>query len=341
MPPLGAQKIAPVAARDPKMATFDAAARARGVAACLGPAQSRKLVAAGFFESHDGFSAVESSAGAFGYHAATEADFSATVRTPDGTGSGWAQANSFRAGDVDWAAVGQRAVDKAERSQTPRALAPGRYTVILEPAAVAGLLGPLRMALQARNADEGRSFFSRKGGGNRVGDKMFADNVTIMSNPADPLVPSRPFDGDGLALGPQTWIEKGVLRELAYGRYWAAQKGRPPNGMPSNFVMQGGAATLEQMIQSTERGLLVTRFWYIRHVDPRTLLLTGLTRDGVFWIEQGRIAHPVNNFRFNESPATLFANAEALSVPVRTDAGMAVPAIKATGFNMASVSAAV
>jgi len=311
------------------------------VEACLAAALDKKLVAAGFFESRDGFFALASSAGAFAHYASTEAEFSATVRTPDGTGSGWAQASSWKGGDVDWAAVGRRAVDKAQRSVEPRRLEPGAYTVILEPEAVNDLMGMVRFALHARGADEGRSFFSKPGGGNRLGEKLFAEKVTLTSDPADPHVPAQPFDRDGLPLPRRTWIEKGVLKELVYNRYWAKKQGRTPTGQPPNLIMAGGDTTLEQMIKSCDKGILVTRFWYVRMLDPRMLLLTGLTRDGTFWIEKGEIAYPVNNFRFNESPVTVIANAEALSAPVRTSAGVLVPAIKTTGFHMASISAAV
>lgn len=346
MPALGPQKVGEAPARDGKTAALLAgpgspAWRQKGVEACLGPAVDRKLVAAGFFESSDRFSAVATSAGAFAYHASTEASFSATVRTPDGTGSGWAEASSWKAGDVDWRSVGTRAVDKAEKSRRPQRLDPGRYTVVLEPEAVAGLLAMMRGALGARAADEGRSFFAKPGGGTKVGEKLFSDKITIVSDPRDPLLPARPFDDDGLPLGPRTWIDRGVLRELVYGRYWAKKQGREPTGRPPNLIVKGGNSTLAEMIKSTDKGILVTRFWYIRSVDPRTLLQTGLTRDGTFWIERGEVTHPVNNFRFNESPAALLANTETLSVPVRTSEGMACPAIKASGFNMASISAAV
>ncbi len=344
MPPLPPQKIAEVKARDPKMAAgaaFDAAANQKGVEACLGPSLEKKLVAAGFFESADRFQAVANSAGAFAYHAATAASFSTTVRTADGTGSGWAEATSWKLGDVDAPAVARRAVEKSERSVQPRRLDPGRYTVVLEPEAVAGLVGMVRFGLRAREADEGRSYLSKPGGGNRVGEKLFSDKVTILSDPGDARIPGQPFDGEGLALKPTTWIEKGVVKELIYGRYWAQKQGREPTGAPANIIMLGGSATLQDMIKSTDKGILVTRFWYIRSVDPRTLLVTGITRDGTFWIEKGEVTHPVNNFRFNDSPASLFANAEALSAPVRTSSGLAVPAVKAHSFNMASISVAV
>jgi predicted Zn-dependent protease len=244
-------------------------------------------------------------------------------------------------GDLDFAAVAKRAVDRAERSAQPRRLDPGKYTVILEPAAVASLLEPLQGSLSAREADEGRSFFSRPGGGNRTGEKLFSDKVTIVSDPASPLSPAQPFDADGLPLRPTTWIDKGVVKELVWSRAWARKQGREPIGAPSSFIVLGGSSTVEEMVKSTDKGILVTRFFYVRSVDPRTMMLTGLTRDGTFWIEKGEIAYPVNNFRFNESPVTLFANTELLSTPVRMGEGIVVPAIKATGFNMASVSAAV
>ena len=166
--------------------------------------------------------------------------------------------------------------------------------------------------MDARHADEGRSFFSKKGGGNKLGDKLFPDKVNVYSDPHDPIAPGGIYSTDGLPAQRRNWIERGVLRELTYSRYWAKKRRRAPKPAPTNIVMPGGTATQDELISTLKRGILVTRFWYIREVDPRTLLLTGLTRDGTFLIEDGKIIRPVKNFRFNESPVAMLNNIEAM-----------------------------
>lgn len=223
---------------------------------------------------------------------------------------------------------------------------PGRYTVILEPQAVGDLVQLIGFYADARAADEGRSPFTKPGGGNKAGEKIVDTRVTIVSDPADPDLLAQPFDGEGLPLGRQTWIENGVLKQLVYGRFWAKKQGKTPTGFPGSIKMLGGTSSLEDMIASTPRGILVTRLWYLREVDPRTLLYTGLTRDGTFLIENGKIVRAVRNLRFNESPLFMLNNLEALGRPVRlggTEAGGAVvmPPIKVRDFNFTSLSEAV
>jgi predicted Zn-dependent protease len=245
--------------------------------------------------------------------------------------------------------VGARAIQKAEASRNPRAVEPGEWTVILEPTAVANLVGLLAFAMNARQADEGRSFFSKQGGGNKIGEKFLDERISITSDPADPRVPFAPFDGEGLPAKRSTWVENGVLRDLFYDRFWAQKSNRAPNSFPGSFAVTGGNSSIEEMIRSTDRGLLVTRLWYIRPVDPRTILFTGLTRDGTFLIENGRITSAVKNLRWNESPVFLLNNIEAMSPPVRVSGddggedggGVLVPAIKARDFTFSSLSDAV
>ena len=160
------------------------------------------------------------------------------------------------------------------------------------------------------------------------------------------MVLGQPFDGDGLPLGRQTLIDKGKLTELYYSRFWAQKNNRAPTGAPTSFLMSGGTSSLEDMIKTTERGVLVTRLWYLREVDPRTILYTGLTRDGTFLIEKGKITRAIKNFRFNDSPLFMLNNVEAIGRPVRlagTEAGGAVivPPIKVRDFNFTSLSDAV
>jgi predicted Zn-dependent protease len=242
--------------------------------------------------------------------------------------------------DVDSAALGARAAQKAVASRSPVAVEPGRYTVILEPQAVAELCAFLPGALAARNADEGRSFFSKPGGGTRLGEKLFADMVTVRTDPFDVRVPSAPWSGERLPARATTWIDKGVPRALSISRYWARKTNRDPLPMSGNLIIEGGSGGLEGLIEGCDRGLLVTRFWYLRSVNPQTIQVTGLTRDGVWLVEKGRIVEPVNNFRFNESPANLLKNVEAMSASMSTG-DMVVPAIRARDFNFSSRSDAV
>jgi predicted Zn-dependent protease len=326
-------------------------ARARAVEAVTETALRRGLVSSGFAtHSVDGY-AVATSNGLFGYHALTRASFSTTVRTSDGAGSGWAGVEANDWADIDAANLGVRASDKAEASRGAREVELGRWTVILEPTAVANMLGLMMSALSARAADEGRSFFSRPGGGNRIGERFVDGRVNIVSDPMEPLLSVSPFDGAGVPAARTTWVEDGALRNLIYDRYWAERNGRAPTGIGGGlgYSMEGGSATLDDMIRSTPRGLLVTRLWYIRSVDPRTILFTGLTRDSTFLIEDGRIAYPVKNLRWNESPIFMLNNIEMMGRTERVSAvetggvgpAVMVPALKVRDFTFTSLSDAV
>jgi len=344
LPPLPAQRYATVAGRDAATGAVGADARAAAVEAALSAARSADLEAAGFIEHADRFVTVATSGGLAAHYDLTEASFSSTLRTRDGGGSGWASARSYRAKDVDASAVAKVASQKAAASREAKALDPGRYTVVLEPEAVANLLQVFMGSMDARPADEGRSFFTRPGGGNKVGEKLFPAWMTLRSDPQDAQAPASPFDQDGLPLKPTTWVDKGTLKGLVHGRYWASKAGKAPTGTPSSVLLEGGSGSTEDLIKRVKRGLLVTRFWYIRHLDPQTMLVTGLTRDGLFLIEDGRVTAPVRNFRFNESPAAMLANAETAGSPVTLRAGASgwrIPPLLAHEFHMASPSDAV
>jgi predicted Zn-dependent protease len=261
-------------------------------------------------------------------------------RTPDGTGSGWAGASSHRIADLDASAMARTAVDKAVASTRPRKLAPGRYTVVLEPAAVASLASVLADQLGARRADEGRSYFAKPGGGTRIGDKLFPDMITLRSDPTDAALATSPFDDEGVPLAPTRWIDKGTLRALSYGRYWANKQGKPVTGTPAGWILDGGTATRDELIKGVKRGVLITRLFYIRMLDPQGILLTGLTRDGTFLIENGAVVAPVMNFRFNESPVQMLARCDGLTATTVID-GMRAPALRTQDFNLASLSEAV
>lgn len=314
-------------------------------------ARASELIATGFIECRASATALANSKGLFAYDSSSTVTMTTTVRSPDGTGSGWACTDGNTFSDLDPQQVAATAVQKAKDSRSPVAIEPGRYTTILEPTAVGNLVQLIANAMQARSADEGRSFFSKQGGGNKIGLKVVDERVTLLSDPADSPSTSGGYDGDGVPLEKVTWIENGVVKNLNYDRFWAQRQGVQPtrSGGRGALRMLGGTTSVADMIKSTERGILVTRFWYIRGVDPRTILYTGLTRDGTFLIENGKVTRPIKNFRFNESPIFFLNNLEAMGPTIRINAsenlgaGGAVymPPIKVRDFTFSSLSDAV
>jgi len=345
MPVLGPQAYGAVPSEwDEATEALGAEARARAAAEAIRAGKARKLVVAGFYEHWAQASALATSAGLRAQHASTGAEFTITARTRDGSGSGWAGAHSARAADLDPPGLVQVAVEKGIRSAQPRRLEPGRYTVVLEPAAVGELLAFYTRAADARAADEGRSFFSRPGGGTRLGEKLFGDAVTLVSDPADPELPVAPFDREGLPRRRVRWIDRGVVAALHTTRFWARRQATAPTAEPGAYHLLGGqAASVEELVAGVERGVLITRFWYTRWLDRQAILITGLTRDGVFLIEKGQLVAPVNNFRFNESPVAMLGNADAMTRrTVRVPGGgIRVPALRSHEFQLASISEAV
>jgi predicted Zn-dependent protease len=320
--------------------------RAGVAAACIEPCRKDKLVAAGFFTDTQNFSAIANSKGNFGYQKSTVMDFTCTVRTQDGRGSGWVARNLDDVAKFDAKSDIQTAIAKAKGSVDAKALEPGKYTVILEPAATAHLVSDMMNGFDARQADEGRSFLSRKGGGNRLGEKLFDERVTIYADPWDPHAAVLPWDNDGLARERTPIVTKGKVEYLQYSRYWAQKQGRKAIGQPGNIIMVGGDKSTMDLVKGTRKGILVTRTWYIRLVDPQTVLLTGLTRDGTFYVENGEIRYPIKNFRFNESPAIMLNNIEEIGKPVRVADDespfiMMIPPMKVRDFTFTSLSDAV
>jgi predicted Zn-dependent protease len=328
-------------------ASLSASDMARAAMTALEPARAAKdLQVAGFIVTGAGSNAIGNDKGLFAYHRNTSANYTLTVRTADGSGSGWAGADHPDWSRIDFEAVSKRALDKARASRGPVAIEPGRYTVILEPQAVGDLVQLIGGYADARSADEGRSPFAKQGGGNKIGEKIVDERVTILSDPSDAQLLSQPFDGEGFPLGEQVWIDRGVLKKLFYSRFWAQKKNETATGAPQSIKLQGGSSSLDEMIAATERGVLVTRLWYLREVDPRTILYTGLTRDGTFLVENGKITKAIRNFRFNESPLFMLNNLEMLGRAERlagTEAGgdVVMPAIKVRDFNFTSLSEAV
>jgi predicted Zn-dependent protease len=356
MPLLGTQTYNEVDAWFDSTANVSAESRARAAGTMLDAARKAgDLQAAGILITTSGAEAVGNSAGLFAYHPSTSVDFTTTVRTADGTGSGWAGVNHPTWELIDFKATSERAVAKARLSRNPTAIEPGRYTVILEPQAVGDLVSLMTNALDARAAEEGRSAFSKRGGGTRLGETIVDERITLSSGPNIPLVYGTPFDDEGQPLVSRTWIESGVLTNLAYSRYWAQRKGTRPTGAPQSLILEGpptrgsGAlttaqASLDEIIAGTERAVLVTRFWYIRPVNPRTLLFTGLTRDGTFLVENGKITRALKNMRFNESPLFMLDKLEAIGTPMRLAGdsdGLVMPALRVRDFHFTSLSDAV
>jgi predicted Zn-dependent protease len=348
MPELGPQTYEAVDAFVEATADLDAEARAEAIGRAIGAASAAgkaagAIFAAGFLEANVRAIAVATINGLFAYHRTTDADFSVTARTPDGSGSGWAHGGARDWNAVDPVAIGRIAAQKAVASRSPQEIAPGLYTAVLEPQAVTDLIPLLGGALNARNADEGRSAFSKPGGGTRIGEKVADERVTLYSDPADTNLRGQPFDGEGLPVRRTVWIEKGILRNLAYSRFWAQKQGTQPTGpaLAGGLALVGGSRSTEELIAGCARGILVTHFFYIRSLDPRTVLQTGLTRDGAFLIEDGRITGPLKNFRWNESPLLMLNRLEDIGRPEPTAAGRLMPALRVRDFNFTSLSDAV
>jgi predicted Zn-dependent protease len=342
MPLLGAQTYKEVRGWFDATANVTAEARARAAGTMIDAAKrAGDLKAAGILIAQSGSSAIGNNAGLFAFHPSTSVDFTTTVRTTDGTGSGWAGINDPDWAKIDFKTTSDRAVTKARLSRNPTPIEPGRYTVILEPAAAGDLVGLVANAFDARSAEEGRSAFSKAGGGTKVGEKIMDERVSFISDPSDPAILSTPFDNDGQPLGRQVWIENGVLKNLVYSRFWAQRKGVTPTGSPASLMVTGGTQSLDDIIASSERAILVTRFWYIRPVNQRTLLFTGLTRDGTFLVENGKIVRSLRNMRFNESPLFMLDKLDAIGRPIRLGGDVLMPPLRVRDFHFTSLSDAV
>jgi PmbA protein len=332
--------------------------RADGVKKIVGVAQGHKLTTAGVFSSAEALDGIFNSRGLSNWHTQTSAEVSITMLAGDS--SGWQKANSPDLANLDPLKLAEVAAQKALDSARPSEVAAGRYTVILEPAAVLDIVGFMFWDYSGMAILDQRSFLS-----GRIGTKLFGDNVTIWDDVAHPLQTGSPFDGEGMQRQRVPLVENGIIKRVVYARATAARMKQSeykdnvgpmeatghgfalPNEMgemPLNIVFapSGDRQTVEQMIASTERGVLVTRLWYIREVEPFEKMLTGMTRDGTFYVENGRVQGGVRNFRFNESLIHMLSNVEAMSVPVRS-AGeesfdMVVPAMKVKEFNFTEVT---
>jgi len=346
VPLLGPQEYAAVDAFDSRSAELPAAARAEAVSRAIGQAKSKKVVAAGFFENRGDTLVLANSAGLFAYFPSSFVAYSVTARTPDGAGSGYSSIVSHRAASLDVREATALAAQKALDSRGAREIEPGAYPAILEPQAAADILS--RISFDARLADEGRSAFTAPGGKTHLGARMFDQRVNLYTDPQNAVVPSSPIGPDGYPVIKADFVRQGVVKNLTYSRFWSAKHEKQPGPFTANLILDGENVPLAKMIAETERGVLVTRLWYIRMVDPQQALHTGLTRDGTFWIEDGKIKHPIKNFRFNESPVRLLSEVESLGTPQPVAPSerystfrLLLPAVKVKSFRFTSLSDAV
>jgi predicted Zn-dependent protease len=337
----------------PQVPRFDSATasaspmdRARAVAEAIRVVEQAAQTAAGIYSTGQSVEAIFNSAGVAALHGETMAQFSITAMAEDS--SGWAKASAVACGQINAVELARSAGAKARLSRDPRQMEPGRYTVILEPAAVLDLVGQMFGDFSGTALDDQRSFLT-----DRLGKKLFGENIHITDDVAHPLQAGVPFDGEGLRRRKLTLVDAGVPREVAYSRSSARKAGVQPTGhgfpvpneigeAPMNIVIAGGSTSIEEMIASTGRGILVTRFWYIREVDPFAKIMTGMTRDGTFLIEDGRLICGLRNFRFNQGLIELLNSVEALSPAVRASGeetfDMVVPAMKVRDFNFTEVT---
>lgn len=352
LPTLGPQQYKPTRGYAAATADISASARAKSMNNTIAACERENVIGAGFHHARGVAHAQATKNGNFSYGRSSLASLSLSARTLEGGGSGYFLRNHFDVARLDTAFIAREAIRKALDSRHARALDPGAYTVVLEPQAVADLLGPVTFFFDARTADEGRSAFSAPGGKTKIGQRIFDERVNVYSDPWHAELPGSQATQAGIPAQRLYLVRNGVLETLVYSRYWAKQKQKEPTPGPVNIILESAhpPASLEEMIGSTERGLLVTRFWYLRYVDPRTLLLTGLTRDGVWLIEKGKIQHPVRNFRFNQSLLEMLApgSVELIGAPERVGSGEAqgsasalLPALKVKQFHFTSQSDAI
>lgn len=330
-------------------AEYSANERSRIADQAIKEAKARQLIASGFLESTTSRFSFANSKGIFANDQKTRTTFSTTIRNEKGSSSGWNKRASHAIARLEANTAINRAVDKCLAWDSAKEYDPGIYKAILEPSATADMLQQLVWSLDARDAEEGRSAFSRPNGATAIGEKLLADGVHIYSDPNHPMVPSGIYADSGLPTGQVDWFKDGKLQNMQRSRYWAQKTGNAPQPGPSNLILDAGGTMLpEDYLTTVKEGFLVTSFWYIRDVDNQTLLKTGLTRDGLYYFEDGKIKHGVINFRWNESPLAVFKNIIGASKPVPTaprdgwdGMPMLCPLIVTSGFNFASISDAV
>ena len=352
LPTIGPQTYQPVGGYAEATANISLQDRAREINDVIARCEKAKVIGAGFHQARGTATASASKNGNFNYSRSSLVSLSTTARTPDGGSSGYFLRNHFDVARLDTKRVAQEAIRKALESREARTLDAGVYPAILEPQAVADLLSGFAFSFDARSADEGRSPFSAPGGKTKMGQQIFDECINIYSDPWNSELPGTQAAQGGIPAQKIYLVRNGVLENLIYSRFWAKQKDKEPTPGPVNNIMESSQrpASLEEMIKATNRGILLGRFWYIRGVDPRTALQTGLTRDGIWYIENGRVQYAVKNFRFNQSIMQLLApgNVEMIGAPERVGSAEAqggasalLPALKVKEFHFSSQSEAV
>jgi len=327
-------------------AALSAEDRARAVRRACDLAVKKGQVAAGIFSNGQSQSALANSRGLFAAYRETHSEFSITVQ--EGSAASWAKANSVDVRAFDQQKLAARVGEKAHLAVNARELDPGRYTVILEPAAVLDLVGFLFYDFSATALADKRSCLNE-----RMGKQLFGQNISITDDVYHSLQQGAPFDGEGVPRQRVVLVDRGIPKNLVYSRAAAKAAHKQPTGhgfalpneygeAPMNLVFGGGDSSVEKMVASTERGLLVTRLWYIREVDPYEKVMTGMTRDGLFLVENGQVTGAVRNFRFNQSLIAMLKNVELLGPSVRATGEeafeMVVPAMKVRGFHFSEVT---
>jgi len=346
LPMLRPQKYRKVTRFFAATANTTAEDRARAVARVCKMAERAKQTAAGIFASGETESVTANSKGLVAGYRQTRAEFSVTMLEKNS--SGWAKANSPDIDAINPEALALCASQRASESREPREIAPGPYTAILPPAAVLDLVGFLFYDFAGTAVLDKRSCFT-----GRIGKKVFGENITLWDDVYHPLQSGPAYDGEGLPRQKVLLVDRGVVKNLVYSRATAKKMKARPTGhgfslpneygeAPMNLVFEGGNASIDEMVRTTERGVLVTRLWYIREVDPYEKILTGMTRDGTFRIENGRISGGIRNFRFNQSMIEMLSNVEMLGPAVRA-AGeesfeMVVPAMRIANFHFSEVT---
>lgn len=284
--------------------------------------------------------AIANSRGLRAFNQGTEANFSLTARIDDG--SSWQSRTAYAIKDLPFTEMTEKVIKKALFSRQPQEVKPDKYPVIFTPCAFGNLIPWLMGNLDARSADEGRSFMSLRDEknqviGNRLGELLFSPLVHIQRQPSHPLLQAETFFNDGLPNTDLDIVKNGVVENLSYSRYWAKKQSKQANGYFTPIFMSGENQTIEDLIATTERGIFVNRTWYINTVNPRTLEITGMTRDGTFWIEDGKLAYPLKNFRFNHCLPHLLRDISALG-QVERFGNNVIPAIKVKEFNFSSIT---
>jgi predicted Zn-dependent protease len=352
LPTLGPQTYKPVNGYAEATSNISLQNRARSINDVIAACEKARVIGAGFHQARGGAGASATKNGNFNYSRSSLVSLSTTARTIDGGSSGYFLRNHFDVAKLDSKRVASEAIRKALESREPQTLPPGTYPAILEPQAVADLLSGLAFGFDARSADEGRSPFSAPGGKTKLGQKIFDERINIYSDPWNPELPGSQVAQGGIPAEKIYLVRNGVLENLVYSRFWAKEKGKQATPGPVNNIIEssGPGSSVEDMIKATDRGILLGRFWYIRPVDQRTALQTGLTRDGIWYIENGKIKHPVTNFRFNQSLIELLApgNVEMIGVSERVGgsegqggSSALLPALKVKEFHFTSASEAV